>query len=115
MDLALIIYQLGITDNAGPDLSTYESMAAGWRSASPIPTQDECEATWKTILDERAAIQYAADRQREYLKRGVTPELMVVALWEKLVENKPDAVQQLQDIRDQVKAEIPQPASDVVK
>jgi hypothetical protein len=46
-------------------------------------------------------------RKQEYEKRGVTSEALVVALWESVIENRPEAAASLQEIRNQVKVSIP--------
>lgn len=48
-------------------------------------------------------------REREYLKDGITTEALVVALWEKVVENRPESLEALQAKRLAVKAKIPKP------
>lgn len=48
-------------------------------------------------------------RLREYNRRGIPSEAMVVALWEKLIENRPEAAAALQAIREDVKAKYPKP------
>jgi len=48
-------------------------------------------------------------RQEEYQKRGASIEALIVALWEKVVENRPNEANRIQAIREQVKQEIPKP------
>ena len=57
----------------------------------------------------RKAAAMGADEKRrlEYVKRGATDAALTVALWEKLVEGKPEAADALQAVRVAVKAEIP--------
>ena len=38
----------------------------------------------------------------EYLKQGITDHALIVALWEKLMENKPDSASSLQSIKAKV-------------
>ncbi len=45
-------------------------------------------------------------RQMEYTKRGASVDRLVVALWEYAIEGRPEAADQLQAIRLQVKADI---------
>ena len=56
---------------------------------------------------EWCANQHWGHRKDEYEKRGVTTEAMVVALWEKIVENRPEKAEELQVIRNEVKQQIP--------
>ena len=46
-------------------------------------------------------------RKSEYDKQGASTDALVVALWEKIVEDRPEAADALQAIRDQVKLDIP--------
>lgn len=46
-------------------------------------------------------------RQEEYVKQGAKIEDMVVALWEKLVEGRPESADAIQAIRDKVKLDLP--------
>lgn len=46
-------------------------------------------------------------RKAEYDKRGATVDALTIALWEEKVEGKPDALDELQAIREQVKLDIP--------
>ena len=48
----------------------------------------------------------AERREMEYLKQGVTDHALIVALWEKLIENRSDLADALQAIRVSVKHEI---------
>jgi len=47
------------------------------------------------------------DRYDEYNSTGCTMEAMVVALWEKLIENRPEKANALQILREQVKTNNP--------
>lgn len=44
--------------------------------------------------------------EMEYLYQGVTDHALIIALWEKLIENKPDLANALQIVRDKVKHDI---------
>ncbi len=46
-------------------------------------------------------------RAFQYDNLGITPEKMIVALWEKVMENKSAAADALQGQRQQVKSQIP--------
>jgi len=45
-------------------------------------------------------------RKEEYVKQGASTDALVVALWEKIVENRPEAADALQAIREQVKLDV---------
>lgn len=49
-------------------------------------------------------------RQAEYDKRGCTTSALIVAMWEKVVEERSDEADRLQAIREQVKIDIPKEA-----
>lgn len=46
-------------------------------------------------------------RQRAYLEQGITPEAMIAALWERVVEGQVGATDALQAKRESVKQRIP--------
>ena len=49
----------------------------------------------------------AERRQAEYVKQGASTDALVVALWEQIVEDRPESADALQAIRAQVKLDIP--------
>ena len=51
-------------------------------------------------------LPYANLLEMEYLKQGLTEHALIIALWEKLVENRPDLADALQAVRDKVKHDI---------
>jgi len=50
---------------------------------------------------------YVELRQKEYIAKGVTEDKMIVALWEKVVENRNQSANDLQTIREQIKTKFP--------
>lgn len=50
---------------------------------------------------------YSELRQKEYIEQGITEKEMIVALWERVIENRPEASNKLQFIREQIKAKYP--------
>jgi len=46
-------------------------------------------------------------REKEYLAQGITIDKTTIALWERVVENRPEASNLLQAKREAVKAKIP--------
>jgi Zn-dependent M16 (insulinase) family peptidase len=48
----------------------------------------------------------AERREMEYLYQGITDHALIVALWEKLIENRPDLADALQVVRDKVNHDI---------
>lgn len=65
------------------------------------------EAKKAVVLKERAAKTWLEGRQKEYPR---TDEL-VVALWERLVEGRPEASEALQAKREAIKQKYPKPES----
>jgi hypothetical protein len=61
------------------------------------------------VRDETIVKTYEDLRQEEYQKRGVSIRNMIVALWEKTIENQSETADELQIIREQVKLDIPKP------
>lgn len=106
MELSLAMQVLRPGENVSPDLSSYAAMVANWRGSGTPPTEAECLAAWQTA----DAAAYEGKRRIEYTKQGVTIDAMIVALWEKIVENKPQAMNDLQTKRLRVKSDIPKPS-----
>jgi hypothetical protein len=52
---------------------------------------------------------YLEHRQNEYFKQGITEKEMVVALWEKVMENRPASADSLQAKRSAIKQLYPKP------
>ena len=46
-------------------------------------------------------------RQKEYLAKGLTPEKLIIALWEKVVEGRPEEADKIQAERIAIKQQIP--------
>jgi len=70
------------------------------------------EKTGQWILDESSdefKNLHEVRRATEYLKRGITIDVLTVALWEKLVEARPEAADVIEVERQEVKTLIPKP------
>lgn len=50
---------------------------------------------------------YREKRLKEYLKEGLTSDAMIVALWEKVVENRPEESNAIQLKREEIKIKFP--------
>jgi hypothetical protein len=66
-------------------------------------------AAHETARAAYALVAYKDERLRKYIERGVTIEAMSVAVWEKVMENRPEEADRLQTIREQIKLEEPKP------
>ncbi len=78
-----------------------------WLESEPMPSREELTAKWETIKDEVALRRVAQLRSApgQYPSR----DEMLVALWEMIVENRPEAAQALQARRQEIKALYPKP------
>lgn len=78
-----------------------------WMEVEPKPTREELAAKWETIKDQVALrkIHEARSMPGRYPSR----DEMIVALWEKVVENRPDTANALQARREQIKQQFPKP------
>lgn len=54
-------------------------------------------------------VKYKDERQALYAERGITESAMIVSLWERIVENRPESSDALQLARLGVKQQIPKP------
>ena len=103
MLIEAIVDRLGVKQ--GLTIKNKEIIA--WPYDVEVPDQETLDQ-W---LSEYASKKdYAFKRQAEYLKEGITSEALIVALWEQIVENRPEAAQTLQAKRTAVKAKHPKPA-----
>lgn len=90
-----------------------EPSAGEWLAVEK--TRPYWESDFTSSLQESAPVvltpdeQIANERMREYLKEGVTTDALAIALWEKVVENRPQAADALQAKRELVKARVPKP------
>ncbi|MCX7804800.1 MAG: hypothetical protein N3A38_06370 [Planctomycetota bacterium] len=73
-----------------------------------------CGETWVCARVSRGPVwtesPTVGDRRKaEYEARGATIEALTVALWELVVEKRPEAAEAIQEVRADVKAEIAKP------
>jgi hypothetical protein len=76
-----------------------------WMESAPKPSPEELIEKWELIKDEVKTNRIA--QARSCPGKYPSKEDLVVALWEMVVENKPEYVQKLQAIRESVKLEFP--------
>jgi len=60
-------------------------------------------------LEARKPTQYQRDREKEYNESGAKIQDMIVALWEKVIENRPSNANAIQDKRLVIKDKYPKP------
>lgn len=73
----------------------------------PMPTREDLEAKWETIKDQVALENVA--RQRSMPGEYPSREEMIVALWEMVVEKRPEFAEKLQQRRIEIKEKFPKP------
>lgn len=82
---------------------TYESLV--WLDDSPKPTLEAIIEAWAAYSIHRNRFVYREQRRNQY----PSIEDICVALWEKVIEDRPDSAEALQLIRMQIKNEFPKP------
>jgi hypothetical protein len=73
------------------------------------PSDNEIKEKAKLVKKEYESSQYKRDRVEAYNTRGATHHDLVVALYEKVVENRDDEINEIQKARETIKKEIPKP------
>lgn len=76
-----------------------------WMESSPKPSPEELMEKWELIKGEVKANKIA--QARSCPGKYPSKEDLVVALWEMVVEERPEYAQKLQQIRESVKLEFP--------
>lgn len=103
-------FKLGGADASGhyrfADLSREYKDPQTWIDENPVLAQSEID-NGQLLTDVFGG--YARAREWLYDYKGATIEAITVASWERVVESKPTATDDLQAIRIQVKSWIPKP------
>jgi hypothetical protein len=68
-----------------------------WKEEGGVPS----------IVDMTVVPDVSEKRKTEYVKQGITTDALVVALWEKVVEGRPEASEAIQAVRTSIKMAIP--------
>ena len=78
-----------------------------WLESEPMPSKEELAAKWEEIKEAVALRKVAEARSMpgNYPSR----DDMIVALWEMIVEDRPEKAQELQARRAEIKAQFPKP------
>jgi hypothetical protein len=66
------------------------------------------QAVALAILAAHVPEDYQDKREAAYVAQGVTVEAMIAALWERVVEDRPEASESLQAIRENIKKQFPE-------
>jgi len=72
-----------------------------------VEATDEQRVLAEEILEAHVPKDDREKRQQAYLEAGVTPEAMIAALWERMVEGRSEASEALQAIREAVQQQFP--------
>jgi len=62
------------------------------------------------VVSDHVEVTLEERRQAEYVKQGASTDALIVALWEQIVEDRPESAAALQAIRAKVKLDIPKGA-----
>lgn len=80
------------------------------------PNHEEAESIMQLVEAKKAFVEAEIDavensvtnkRRKEYLALGITNDKMIVDLWERVVENRPEASNATQALRETVKQKFP--------
>ena len=75
-----------------------------------MPKDDSELEQWKEeMIANISAVAWIENRKAEYIKEGCTEEALIVALWEKVIEGRPEAADALEVKRQAVKEKIKKP------
>lgn len=72
----------------------------------PQATEKQRQAAL-AILEAHVPEDYSDQRQVAYLQAGITAHALVIALWERVVEGRPESADALQSKRSAIKARFP--------
>ena len=61
------------------------------------------------LLEKKVRENYSNERAQAYLNAGITIEAMTIALWERVIENRPQLSDELQAKRIEIKNQFPKP------
>lgn len=107
MPLRDVVEKMFPGENVSPDFSSYQAMVAKWRGSKPAPSEAEIESKRTEYSAEYQKTLRDAARRKRYNELGVTVEALVIAKIEKDEEGRPQELQRLMTLRQQVKSEIP--------
>lgn len=79
-----------------------------WLESEPMPSREELAEKWEEIKAE--VILRRVAQARSAPGRYPSKDDMIVALWEMVVENRPEFAQELQERRQEVKTQYPKPS-----
>jgi hypothetical protein len=85
----------------GPNYEDISWMEVG----VPMPSREELAAKWEEIAEETRLRKIAQQRSTPGQYPG--KDEILVALWEMVVENRPEKAQELQARREEIKAKYP--------
>ena len=80
-----------------------------WLDETTKPSEEELQIHYQEYLAEKEQIKYRDERTSAYNERGADIQSVVEALRENIMENRPEKLQAIQAIVEQVKLEFPKP------
>lgn len=87
------------------DGDDYEGLQ--WMDNSiPKPSREELDNAYADYMRKHG---YVSKRERAYEDRGCTTHALICALWERVVEGRPEESDAIQIIRESVKEDFPKP------
>jgi hypothetical protein len=81
-----------------------------WLESEPMPSREALAEKWEEIKD--AVISRRIAERRSMPGNYPSRDDMIVALWEMVVENRPEYADQLQARRVEIKSQYPKPSVD---
>ena len=85
---------------------SYEGLVWFENNTIPKPSKKELDDAYSEYKNK---FGYISLREDEYNRRDITDKKRLDALWDKIMENKPESADTLQNLREQVKSEIAKP------
>lgn len=80
-----------------------------WLEGTDAIPKEQLDNEYQAYLEEKDKLRYIDERAAAYNERGADIQSVVEALRENLAESRPEKLQAIQAIVDQVKLEFPKP------
>ena len=80
-----------------------------WLEGTNAIPKEQLDNEYQAYLEEKDKLRYRDERAAAYNERGADIQSVVEALRESVMENRPEKLQAIQDIIEQVKIEFPKP------
>ena len=87
------------------EIASKKKLEEGWEWVNVKDYKEQIQ----TLNEAKLRAKYSENRAKEYEKQGLTADKMIIALWEKVVENRPESADTIQAKRTEIKAKYPKP------